>query len=229
MTDAERADEYQRLRAESVREAAQLVRQARARARADYVARAYGHAGIPPRFQGRTFDSFAVTCADQRHALDIAQRYARGFGEILTHGTCLTLIGSPGTGKTHLAAAIGQAVIDAGHAVAYRGMSEILMDFRASYRDDGPSEKRVLGDLVAPDLLIIDEIGVALGRRETRQATLFDVFNARYEQRRPTILLGNLTRDELRDELGERIERRVLEGGGPVIPFTWPPHQTRTF
>ncbi|MFW6345232.1 MAG: hypothetical protein ACOC0M_02710, partial [Halomonas sp.] len=106
-----------------------------------------------------------------------------------------------------------------------RSLSGILREFRSSYRPDGPSEDEVMARMIEPDLLIIDEVGVAIGNLEKTQATLFDVFNGRYEEGKPTLLLGNVTTQELRAFLGERVDRRIREGGGPVVPFTWSPHQ----
>jgi len=232
MTQEERLAEYQRLRADGAQEAQQILAENRKRARQDYIARAYGHAGIPPRFQSKRFENYQVEANNdqQRLAFQTCQRYAGSFAEVLRHGTCLTLIGHPGTGKTHLASAIGQAVIDQGYACAFRSMSAILRDFRSSYqRDASINEIEILGQLVEPDLLIIDEIGMAIGSRDKQQATMFDVFNARYESVRPTILIGNLTREELRGYLGERVERRVQEGGGPVLACEWAPHEKPGF
>jgi DNA replication protein DnaC len=56
---------------------------------------------------------------------------------------------------------------------------------------------------------------------------LFDVLNARYANQRPTILIGNLTADELEEYLGERIMDRLLESGSAVVPFTWESYRRR--
>lgn len=229
MNQDERMAEYDRLRQDGAREAAEYLRERQAEARRDYLTKAYGHAGIPPRFRGQRFDAYQAETDDQRYALDVAQRYAHNFRAALARGVCLTLIGRPGTGKTHLAAAIGETLIENGHPVLFRSLSGLLRDFRMSYRDGGPSEAEVLRRMVEPDLLIVDEIGISIGNLEKTQATLMEVFNSRYEENRPTLLLGNVTRQELRDFLGERIERRVQEGGGPVVAFTWEPYVQAQF
>ena len=50
---------------------------------------------------------------------------------------------------------------------------------------------------------------------------LFDILNERYGAQRPTILIGNLTGQELTEYLGERVMDRLLERGGVLVPFTW--------
>ncbi len=75
-----------------------------------------------------------------------------------------------------------------------------------------------------PDLLILDEVGVQFGS-DTEKLILFDVLNERYERRRPTILMTNLTLEEVADFLGDRIIDRLREDGGEFIPFDWESHR----
>ena len=78
--------------------------------------------------------------------------------------------------------------------------------------------------LVYPDLLIIDEIGVQFGS-EFEKNLIFDILNERYENRRPTLLLSNLTVPEVRAFLGERIYDRLKEDGGRCVSFDWQSHR----
>lgn len=70
------------------------------------------------------------------------------------------------------------------------------------------------------DLLIIDEVGVQFGS-ESEKIILFEIINERYEQMKPTILISNLSEDELSRYVGERIIDRMREGKGAVINFDW--------
>lgn len=206
------------------REARELNREARAAARRQALERLHGHAGIPPRFAGLTFASYQAQEPAQQRAKALAERYAAAVAQGQARGVNLVLIGSPGTGKTHIACAILAHVIEAGRTGVFTRMGEILRAFRDSY-SDGTPERDVIARYTTPDLLVIDEIGVSIGREETRQATLFDVFNSRYEQAKPTVVMGNLTRDQMTAHLGERIARRLEADGSPVIPFDWPPYE----
>jgi DNA replication protein DnaC len=87
------------------------------------------------------------------------------------------------------------------------------------------SESEAFDLLTAPDLLILDEVGVTIGNATTRRAMLFDVLNARYGEMRPTILIGNLTAAEMEAYLGERIMDRLLEIGSAMVPFAWASHR----
>jgi DNA replication protein DnaC len=52
-------------------------------------------------------------------------------------------------------------------------------------------------------------------------AILQEVINARYESILPTILISNLTFDQLKDAIGERIVDRVTDGGRNRQVFNW--------
>jgi DNA replication protein DnaC len=86
----------------------------------------------------------------------------------------------------------------------------------------------VFETLTSPDLLVLDEVGVAIGNELTRRAMLFDVLNTRYGQMRPTVLIGNLTAAEMEAYLGERIMERLMDLGSIMVPFTWSSHRRRS-
>ena len=92
---------------------------------------------------------------------------------------------------------------------------------RATWRNDArESEAEVLHRYTACDLLVIDEVGVQYGK-ESEQVELFKVFNKRYNDVRPTIVLSNVTTEELKGYLGERIFDRLRENEAKVIQFDW--------
>jgi len=92
--------------------------------------------------------------------------------------------------------------------------------------ESGENESQAVRAFTLPDLLILDEVGIQAGT-EFEKNILFDLLNARYERRKPTILISNLEIDEVREFLGERVFDRLREDGGEVIPFTWESHRGR--
>lgn len=96
--------------AEAQREAAEAERQARAKARLEEM---LGTAAIPVRFIGRSFDNYRADEPTQRAALTAAREYAEGFSRHAHTGGSLLLLGKAGTGKSHLASAILQAIMPA--------------------------------------------------------------------------------------------------------------------
>jgi DNA replication protein DnaC len=207
------------------REVARLAADRRRAAQAE-LERAVGRSGIPRRFLARTFDSYLAATSEQRQALDDCRTYADGFAQVRRRGGCLLLLGAPRTGKTHLACAILAQVIQAGHTGLFLSVSAALRIVRDAYSLRGQrSETEAFALLIGADLLVLDEVEVAIGHASTRRAMLFDVLNDRYGEMRPTILIGNLTAAELEAYLGERILDRLRELGSVTVPFAWPSHR----
>src|SRR5918999_1340128 len=68
------------------------------------------------------------------------------------------LVGPPGTGKSHLAQAIGLAAIRCGYTVFYRSIFDTVRDFLEDEAFSG--QEKLLQRYLKPDLLIIDDMGM---------------------------------------------------------------------
>lgn len=191
------------------------------------VRRLTGLAGIPPRFADRSFAAYQAETTGQRTALGVCRRFAQDFPAQRERGRSLVLTGGPGTGKTHLACAIANAVMADHLAVArFVTVSDMLRRIKETYRKDATmGEGEVIRGFVACDLLVLDEIGVQVGS-EHEKLLLFEVLNGRYQELRPTILLSNLSADELEDFLGHRVMDRFRECG-TVLAFDWDSYRGR--
>lgn len=184
-----------------------------------------GQAGIPERFRDRSLDAYAATTDGQKRALAFARSYAEGFGDPANAGKSALFLGLPGTGKTHLAIGIALHIMAEGRTAMFATVMRAIRTIKDTWRKGADhSEAEAIDALVFPDLLILDEIGIQFGS-DAEKLLLFDVLNERYERRRPTILLSNLTAKEVTGYLGERIMDRLREDGGEVIVFDWPSHR----
>ena len=96
-------------------------------------------------------------------------------------------LGPPGSGKSHLAQAIGQAVIQQGYRVLYRE-THMLLDELAEATIDG-SRREFMDSLVAWPLLIIDDLGMRK-LPLTAAEDLLEIIMRRYE-RASTIVTSN--------------------------------------
>jgi DNA replication protein DnaC len=94
------------------------------------------------------------------------------------------LLGPPGTGKSHLAQAIGRAAIQQGHRVIYRE-AHVLIEEIADAGLDG-TRKQYLADMAAVPLLIVDDLGMRK-LPHTAAEDLLELVMRRYE-RASTIL-----------------------------------------
>lgn len=175
---------------------------------------------IPPRFRDATLDNWrAGDDQAKARAWNLATGYAEAFGENFEVGRAVMLLGTVGTGKTHLACGILQAVIRNFGPQGLRGLyttaGSIIRDVKATFGTKDKTESEIYSGLVKPHLLVIDELGAQHGTDFERQ-TLFEVINARYEQVLPTIVVSNLGITELRECMGDRAIDRLRERGGLV-------------
>jgi DNA replication protein DnaC len=208
------------------RDATEAARSAQ-RLRSDKLKELLASAAIPAKYAEVTLSDYQVTVPGQQTVKTICQTFARRWPEQYRKGGCLVLTGSCGTGKTMLACAIANTIMAEFHAtVAFGMVSDLLREVKATYRADSrKTEKQAMAELAAPDLLIFDEIGVETGTEyETRM--FFEIVNRRYHANKPTIMISNLTAEDLETYLGERIWERFVECG-PVLVLDWVSHRRK--
>lgn len=181
-------------------------------------------ANIPARFFGRSFDNFEATTPPQVHALTVARDFAEQFEERQKQGAGLIFSGKPGTGKSHLAAAILQALLSPN--VRYMTCMDLIRAVRETWRRDSEqSEGRLLAYLENLDLLVIDEVGMQYGT-DGEQTILFDVLDRRYREVRPVILLTNQDKTGFKGFVGDRTYDRLTETA-KWVPFDWESHRPK--
>lgn len=189
--------------------------------------RTLGNAGIPERFKGRTLDTYKPENDKQRTIHAFCRDYAAGFAEVGKSGRSLLMLGLPGTGKTHLSIGIAIQIMREGHTAVFCTASRMFRSIKDTYsKKSEKTESDAVAIYTQCDLLIIDEVGVQRGSDYERD-TLFDVINERYENLRPTIILSNLTIEEAKAYLGERVFDRLRENGGRAFVFDWDSYRGR--
>lgn len=117
--------------------------------------------GIQPLHRKCSFSNYQVQNDGQRYALSQAKSIA---DELMVGCTNFAFSGKPGTGKNHLAAAIGNRLLKNGQTVIVVTVADVMSALHASY-DDGQSGEKFLRELCEVDLLVLDEIGI---QRETK-------------------------------------------------------------
>src|SRR2546426_6664292 len=96
-------------------------------------------------------------------------------------------LGPPGTGKSHLAQAIGFAVIQQGHRVLYREVHALVEELADAQL--GGTRKPYLAQLTTVPLLIIDDLGMRK-LPQTAAEDLLEIVMRRYE-RASTLITSN--------------------------------------
>ena len=137
---------------------------------------------------------------DRQRILALAQL------EFVERRQALHLLGPPGTGKSHLAVALGVEAIKAGKSVYFATLAEIMDSMRKAERE-GKLRERVRF-LARYSLIIIDEIGyLPVGSQGAN--LFFQLVNACYE-RCAMILTSNRSFAEWGDIFGDHVMAAAL-------------------
>lgn len=145
-----------------------------------------------------------------------ALKAAREFSERKLGHWFLTLAGATGTGKTHLAYAVGWEWIERGIKVKYYQAGELLDELRRGIHNESQEQyysfDRLMAMMKTVPLLVIDDLGVEQSTPWARER-LDIIMNRRYEEELPTLVTTN----EEPTSLAPRIVSRLSEGNIIVI------------
>ena len=120
-----------------------------------------------------SFDFAFQPSLDRNRILALAQL------DFIARGDVVHLLGPPGTGKSHLAIALGVEAVKAAKSVYFATLAEIIASLEKAEREGGLTQR--IRFLTRNALLIVDEIGylpVTAGGANL----FFQLVNARYEK-----------------------------------------------
>ena len=159
-------------------------------------------AGFPVLKDLDTYDFSAMPSVPKAKIVELAR------GQWIDEKFNLCLLGNAGTGKTHLAIALGQAACRAGKRVRFftaAALVNALEEAQKQYRLE-----RFLGQLDKLDLLAIDELGYLSFSRSGAEL-LFQIFAERYE-RASILVTSNLAFSDWGSIFqGERMTAALLD------------------
>ena len=139
------------------------------------IARHLTEAHLP---QGKTLDSFAFEAVPM---ISKAQVMAMAAGDSwLAKGANVLMFGPPGGGKSHLAAAIGLALIEKGWRVLFTRTTDLVQKLQVARRE--LQLEAALAKLDKFDLLILDDLAYVT-KDQAETSVLFELISARYERR----------------------------------------------
>jgi len=127
---------------------------------------------------GKTLDSFDFEALPM---VSKAQVMALAAGDSwLEKGANLLLFGPPGSGKSHLAAALGLALVEKGWRVLFTRTTDLVQKLQLARRD--LALEAAIAKLDKYHLLILDDLAY-VSKDQAERSVLFELISARYERR----------------------------------------------
>ena len=152
----------------------------------------------------------------------IAKNYADNFAR---HEDNLLLIGSTGTGKTHISTAIAKTIISQGFDVLYDSAQNIISDYETDRFRSGYGQTEQISEKYAEcDLLIIDDLGTEF-TNQFSISVLYNLLNTRLNKGLSTIISTNLSAEELAGKYDGRIYSRIIGSDYSVLLFSGRDHR----
>ena len=180
----------------------------------------YESSGLGGLIRTQSFDNFSLeyyrgggaNYENMELFVSALRKFAEGFSAD-TYRNYL-LIGGTGLGKTHISTAVARTVIERGFDVLYVTAVSMLGDFEKKRFEHGEG-----GDVdryYTADLLIIDDLGTEVVNQFTLSC-IYDVINARINNRKCTFINTNLSRKDIESKYNERITSRLFGEYYPIL------------
>jgi DNA replication protein DnaC len=127
---------------------------------------------------GKTLDCFDFTAVT---AISKARVTALAEGDSwLDQGTNILLFGPPGVGKSHLAAALGHAMVDAGYRVLFTRTTDLVQHLQTARQE--LKLATAIEKLDKYHLLVLDDLSY-VQKSQAETSVIFELISARYERR----------------------------------------------
>lgn len=169
---------------------------------------------IPQRFWDESLETYICETDKQKHALSLVKNYLEG--AISGKENNLILVGSVGTGKTHLATSLCLEMLDNRFQSYYCNFKFATTSIKSNWDDSTVKES-----LFNLPFIVIDEIVLKSERMtEWEKEFLYLVMDHRYGKKLPTVIIANMSPDGIKKEVGERTWSRLTENA-EIVDMRW--------
>ncbi len=167
--------------------------------------------GLSKRMRGYTFANFKPYVSPSvARATEKVEKYLKNWEENREAGRGLYFCGDVGTGKTHLAVAVMNEVMQRKRVPSlFITVPEFLDNLREAYMIPGRDLDEWMDAVKNADLLVLDDLGAEKPNPWVRER-LFVVVNHRYREALPTLFTSNIGPKDLASQLGERTASRII-------------------
>ncbi|HEV3476010.1 MAG TPA: ATP-binding protein [Rubrobacteraceae bacterium] len=175
------------------------------------VATLRNRSGLSKRMRGYTFANFKPYFSPSAaRAAEKVETYLKNWEENKEAGRGLYFCGDVGTGKTHLAVAVMNELIQRKRVPSlFVTVPEFLDNLREAYMIPGRDLDEWMDAVKNADLLVLDDLGAEKPNPWVRER-LFVVVNHRYREALPTLFTSNIGPKDLASQLGERTASRII-------------------
>ncbi|MGM9526565.1 MAG: ATP-binding protein [Peptococcaceae bacterium] len=170
--------------------------------------------GMSEAMRNFTFHNFDVQYYEKPDEMEAKVAWCQQFARQAQQGSSeqsLFLTGGVGRGKTHLAAAIANLVLEKGGTVIYRravDLFELIRQYR--YEENRQKLDEMMEQLRSCDLLVIDDLG-AERTTEFVVEQLVVLLEDRNYRNKPWIITSNLNINEITSTYNDRTADRILD------------------
>lgn len=193
---------------------------------------------VPRKFRNLSFEREPIPSIERIASVQVraVRQFCARIDEMLDEGRGMWFLGSPGTGKSHLAYLISQHALAANRSVAIYTGPRLLDEIRRTYdSDESGSTLDLIDRLTSVELLHIEDLAVARPTDWVLEQ-LYNIINGRYENEKSIVFTCDLTEDAEGDpdassairpdllarHISMRNFSRLMEMCGDPIPLMGP-------
>ncbi len=158
--------------------------------------------GVPRRYWYVDFDTYIPKTDKDSANLEIIKR----FSSLEKNDKVLLMLGAKGLGKTHLGSAIIRKC-----GGTFVSIEDLIFKYESSQDFHAKTNREELMNFYSStQMLVIDEIGRSM-QTDKENSLLNYILRRRYENMLPTVLISNLSKQDLLKKVGEAVFDRLKE------------------
>ena len=158
--------------------------------------------GVPRRYLYLDFDTYIPKTDKDSANLEIIKR----FSSLEKNDKVLLMLGAKGLGKTHLGSAIIRKC-----GGTFVSIEDLIFKYESSQDFHAKTNREELMNFYSStQMLVIDEIGRSM-QTDKENSLLNYILRRRYENMLPTVLISNLSKQDLLKKVGEAVFDRLKE------------------